>query len=548
MTDDIELDEAPERPTQPAPVQPVRSAPELPDSIRAERLLLSRCMEDRRHTDRAARVLTAAHFTYEDHALIWQTILESDPKEDPFEQLVTRLGKQISRVGGIQALIDLSHEKAAPGEAPGLIAEIQDSHARRQALHHAARITEMVHQGADLEAIVAQASRISQPKAQAPDPARGLFEFTLPADTDSSVLLGNRYLSRGDGAILSSTSGMGKSSLSLQAATAWALGKPLFGGFKPNGPLKSLIFQAEDTDGDIAEVRYSLAHAMKLTDAEQATVNQNVKVITERTRRGLDFIAEVRRQVDLHKPEILWINPLLAFIDGNVNDAEDTGAFLRGGLNSLNDPTPRFAIIVIHHTAKPPKEKAERKWNEVMYSMAGSADLTNWARAIISLEAGDERGQFNLILAKRGQRAELVRDIPQGAGTRQEIVTTVGLCHSTERFTPPGSKREIPVIHWQERAAIAPVAPEQPKSKGGRASRFTIEDFISVFPLGAKAAKPFAEIHRSATTKYPVTKSVFFRILKEAANDGMILTDFARGVNNPRYYIDGPVEPKPTSV
>jgi hypothetical protein len=90
--------------------------------------------------------------------------------------------------------------------------------------------------------------------------ARPLGSFKLPAPGDPSVLIGNRWLSRGDIAILASTSGMGKSSLSIQAATTWALGRDLFGGFKPHRPIKSLIMQAEDGEGDIAEVKHSMYH------------------------------------------------------------------------------------------------------------------------------------------------------------------------------------------------------------------------------------------------------------------------------------------------
>lgn len=69
---------------------------------------------------------------------------------------------------------------------------------------------------------------------------RPLGDFNLPDKDDPNVLIGKRWLCRGDIFILASTSGMGKSSLSIQAAVTWGLGQPLFGGFAPHRPLKSL--------------------------------------------------------------------------------------------------------------------------------------------------------------------------------------------------------------------------------------------------------------------------------------------------------------------
>jgi hypothetical protein len=71
-------------------------------------------------------------------------------------------------------------------------------------------------------------------------------------------------------------------------------------------------------DGDIAEVRHSLTHAMALSADEQAQVSDRVQIVTDRVHRGLSFYAELKRQLDVHRPDLVWINPLLAFI-GSVD-------------------------------------------------------------------------------------------------------------------------------------------------------------------------------------------------------------------------------------
>ena len=359
--------------------------------------------------------------------------------------------------------------------------------------------------------------------------ARRLTDFKLVAPTHDTVLLGNRYLSRGDGAIMVSTSGMGKSSLSIQAAMTWALGRKLFNGFDPRRPLKSLVCQSEDGDGDIAEIQLSMVHAMQLTETQQTQVGDNVRILTDRVHRGLSFVQELKRQIALFKPDLVIINPLLAFIDGDLNSAEDAGRFLREQLNSLNEPA-QFAYIIVHHTSKPPKEKTERRWNEVMYDMAGSGDLTNWARAIISLRPCDEEGRFELSLAKRGRRAGVTRSIPQGAGWREEVVTKLGIKHSDQNFRPPGSAHDIPLIYWEECEL------DEPKKTGekatGRPQKYLFENYRNLFPTDKGV--PVNELWRLLLPNGEIQKKNLHQVMQRWAEDGDIEILDAKG--QPRRY------------
>ena len=372
----------------------------------------------------------------------------------------------------------------------------------------------------------------------APEPvhqltAKPLPDFALPPKGDNSILIGDRWLSRGDIAILASTSGMGKSSFSLQAATAWGTGQKLLGGFDPHRPLKSLFFQAEDGEGDVAEVMLSLRHAMKWTPAQEVLVRQNVLVVTDRVHRGKSFVTELKRQLALHKPDLVWINPLLAFIGGDVNDSTDVGTFLREQLNALNEPAA-FAYIIIHHTAKPPKEKAKRQWNEVMYEMAGSADLTNAARAILALQATDSEGHFNLIGAKRGIRAGLTTLVPGTINPEIKFynaTSTVAVRHSTDKFTV--GDREMRVIHWE--LDDAPPAADG-KPAGGRPSKYQIEEFFQWIPKGQDNAKPAGQIHRDTGEATGISSNGLKYLLHKAKKDGAVqlVTHPARG---PCYFL-----------
>lgn len=355
---------------------------------------------------------------------------------------------------------------------------------------------------------------------------RSPLSFQPIARTHSSVLLGNRFLNRGDGAILSSTSGMGKSSMAFQMAASWAIGES-FHGIPSNGELRSLVMQSEDGDGDVAEVFASIVQGMDLDPADRAKLDKNILVVTDRVHRGAAFIAELKRQVARFKPDLVWINPLMGFMDGDLNDARDAGAFLREGLNGLNEPAS-FGYIIIHHTTKPPKEATKRNWNEVMYDMAGSADLTNWARAILSLRAAEKEGDFNLVLAKRGRRAGVTRDVPQGTGFRTEPVTTIPLRHSGERVTLSNGEN-VPLIFWVARDADAKV-----DIGAGRKKKNHLKDYIEFVPAGVSEAKSLAEIWRIASLAIPIAKGSFGHLLNEGIESGIVCRDAASGI--PKFY------------
>lgn len=365
--------------------------------------------------------------------------------------------------------------------------------------------------------------------------ARPITDFALPPKGDSSVLIGKRWLCRGDGAILSSTSGMGKSTLSIQLAIQWALGLAPFKAFKPHKPLTSLIFQSEDSNGDVAEMQLSICHALQLTPQDRALVATRVRVVTDRVNRGDAFIKAMREQIAIHKPDLVWINPLLAFLGSDVNDAEEVGHFLRGGLNGANEQSTH-AYIVVHHTSKPPKEKTERRWSETMYDMAGSADLTNWARAVLSLRAGEVRGEFNLVLAKRGIRAGATILTPGDRNPEIKVeqpTDTIPIKHSGGRFTPEGHD-DMPLLFWE--MCERPVLEMPAKSGAGRRKDYQVDDFEIIFPVGIKNAKGFRVLHREAKEIKPtIGGSAFERIIDEALNLGKLKID-RENPRQPKYY------------
>jgi hypothetical protein len=358
--------------------------------------------------------------------------------------------------------------------------------------------------------------------------------YDVAPDGDRSILLGDSYLCRGDGLVLSSTSGTGKSSMSMQMAVCWALGMDFF-GIKPNGPMRSLVFQTEDGRGDIGKVRRSIFHAMKLTSEEQALVNDRVRIVSKKGMRGQVFLNEARRLIAKYKPDLVWLNPLQAFMDGDLTDGRDLGSFLRGDIDGLNDP-PEFGMILVHHTPKPPKgkDKVDLNWNEVMYDMAGGAEIINWARAIMSLRAGDLRGEFNLVLAKRGPEAGVTK-ASGTAGQFEDIVTTIPVKWSDEMLEIPGRAKKIRVTFWLPRT---PSAEEKQKVHGGgRPKAHEFSTYRSAFPKDPAKADRTNVIQRRCSELGGIGKGAFFAMLNQAVEDGLVVKIFRGDEQSPRYHL-----------
>jgi hypothetical protein len=87
-----------------------------------------------------------------------------------------------------------------------------------------------------------------------------------------------------------------------------------------------------------------------------------------------------------------------------VKNSEANNLLLRTGLNPILKKHD-CAVILIHHTPKTNFNGTENyKPSDWMYRGSGSADITNWARAIMVIDPCANMGTFKFIAAKRGKR------------------------------------------------------------------------------------------------------------------------------------------------
>jgi uncharacterized protein YoaH (UPF0181 family) len=239
---------------------------------------------------------------------------------------------------------------------------------------------------------------------------RTLDHFQLNEETLAKTLAGIRWLCRAGSLLLCGPTGIGKSSLTMQAAISWSLGLPFF-GINPSGKLKMLIIQAENDDGDMAEFRDGIFRGMGLTEEQQAEACQRIQVVCESTLTGMDFVALVAELVAKHKPDLIIVDPLFAYLGDSVCEQRAVSAFLRNGLNPILQEHG-CALILVHHTNKPKSGREKPDWQagDFAYLGAGTAELANWARAVVVIRSIGSHSVFEVVLAKRGRRAGLVDD------------------------------------------------------------------------------------------------------------------------------------------
>jgi len=232
--------------------------------------------------------------------------------------------------------------------------------------------------------------------------ARTLDEFVRPMGNDPDELLKHRFLCKRGGLLLVGATGHGKSSLAMQLMIKWALGQPVF-GLEPARPLKSLLIQAENDDGDLAEMKTGVFNGLNLAEEQQAAASSQIFVNQECGKTGLRLCDEViGPMLETIKPDLLWIDPALAYLGSDMNSQKEVGTFLRNYLSPLL-VKHNCGVVIIHHTNKISNDP-EKQMTDFTYMGAGSAEWSNWSRAIIGLRKLDVDNLYELIASKRGAK------------------------------------------------------------------------------------------------------------------------------------------------
>ena len=247
-----------------------------------------------------------------------------------------------------------------------------------------------------------------------------------PEEEDENVLVyGGPWLERGGSAWIVSTSGTGKSIHAMQLMHSFARGKP-FSGLRPSKPLKIWYFQSEDSPRRIAQDRADVRDELDRDDAgadggrmEWDEVSENIRYAKFPGKIGAAWIAALDEMLTKAEncgmaPDLIVINPFLAFVGGPITDGSYVTPFLRGGMvnGELTEGLQavierhRVGALIYHHTPKPPADKEVDAWMKSAfpeYQGAGSSDITNWGRSFITMmRVKDHRNMVCLTAGKNG--------------------------------------------------------------------------------------------------------------------------------------------------
>jgi hypothetical protein len=217
----------------------------------------------------------------------------------------------------------------------------------------------------------------------------------------SKNLIGNRWLSRGCGGFVVAPSGHGKSTFVIQSTICWACGRIEF-ALKPQQGLKILIVQAEDDENDMIEMA-QMCDRLKLSEAEKKLLARNTHIEWLNDVAGANFFPVLDDFLSQFSADLVVINPYTAY-QSDIKDDKLNNEFLRVCLSPLI-ARHNCGALVIHHTPKTNYQDTDKfEWFDWMYSMAGGASLTNWARGVLVIAPSTTPGTYRFIAAKRFEK------------------------------------------------------------------------------------------------------------------------------------------------
>ena len=345
------------------------------------------------------------------HAVTWAAMLKLRESGKPItpETIGEAIGAPLEKIGGYVFLKSLTDAAPTTIYAQDDLQTVREFYKKRLLAREAQRLLESAYDAdtpaADAISSTEGALRLVSKFGGETLGARSIMELTATDDERRLAnLLGDGFLRRKQGLLFPGPTGIGKSSSAMQAAICWAIAEPFF-GIKSQGPLASLIVQAENDDIDLVEMRDGICAGLNLNPVQRDIVARRVHILTAH-ERGAALFRRLDPEITRLKIDLLIIDPLFAYMEGAVKDQEDASAFLRGIVQPFL-VRHNIAAFVLHHTNKPPSGREKSIWQagDFAYSGSGSIEFANWARAVIVLRSIGKPDVFELLLPKRGKRA-----------------------------------------------------------------------------------------------------------------------------------------------
>lgn len=236
--------------------------------------------------------------------------------------------------------------------------------------------------------------------------------FPVPEEDDPNVLFRNNWMGRGGGLIETSSTGAGKSSISVQQSFCWAVGKSFIG--TPIRPIKTAIIQGEDMERDLQEQFSGMYRGFTefcgwdKEKLERAVANVHLWKCVGLT--GDRFIEWLGNQAASDPVDNICINPLQSYFGGDLAAQKDCDHFFREGIDPIikgERGLPACMATIMAHTTKFASGNAKERAtvdDYAEYIGAGSHAIADWARArVVFLKRANSEVYFDFKLAKRAR-------------------------------------------------------------------------------------------------------------------------------------------------
>jgi phage/plasmid primase-like uncharacterized protein len=332
--------------------------------------------------------------------------------------------------------------------------------------------------------------------------ATPIGDFVRPPENDPTELLKHRYLCERGSLLLTGPTGVGKSSFNMQALALWSVGLPFF-DIQPSRPLTAILIQAENDEGDMAEMRDGICTGLNFNDVQRRDFFERVKVHTSTGVTGKSFCEEVVRPLlDMNAPNLLCIDPALSFLGANSKEQMDVGTFLRQYLNPQLY-AHNCSCLMVHHTNKPRSKEDNAPTNgEWAYQGAGSAEWANWPRAVLSLQSSGEPGVYKLHAGKRGARLGWKND-------QDSILYERIIVHSKEKG----------VICWHD-------GDDSDMPDRGRPSKYDPLEVVDLLKEHSLCTRDWQE---QAANELGMSRPQFYRMKSELEKTDLVIKEKASG-------------------
>jgi hypothetical protein len=292
-----------------------------------------------------------------------------------------------------------------------LLAQAFNRLAQRQAFHICQdNLQKILEARCDQDKVV---ERFRQSVAEISDGRKDNARFPLLTPAQLSAvepkpedhILGEGWLRRGAGTLLTGGTGIGKSVLGMQAGICVAAGMPWL-GLPSKGSRKVLLVQAENDEETMARDITSISEGIGIEGDALALLDANLRVAHAYGLTGEALATWLAGILKEYPADLVVIDPYQSYLGARDINKSDSFLSFIGPLDSLAKSS-RFALLLVAHTTKP---RDTETWSdrESVYMAAGTSAISNWARTSCELtqEANGER--FRLRFGKNCERTGLM--------------------------------------------------------------------------------------------------------------------------------------------